>query len=113
MARDISRFTTSAHASYALFLGTERTRILDRRDSSGDLPTPVDDAVAWILTKTNVEFIIRHVRREERRELPEEALREGRGERCSSSRLPLDGERPDLPLQGPHRDRESGGGARA
>ena len=36
----------------------------------------VDDAVAWILTKVNVEFIIRHVRREERPELPEEALRE-------------------------------------
>ena len=36
----------------------------------------IDDAVAWILTKINVEFIIKHVRREERPELPEEALRE-------------------------------------
>ena len=36
----------------------------------------VDDAVAWILTKINVEFIIEHVRRQERPELPVEALRE-------------------------------------
>ena len=40
------------------------------------MPTLVDDAAAWILTKINVEFIIRHVRREQRPELPEEALRE-------------------------------------
>ena len=32
--------------------------------------------VAWVLTKINIEFIIRRVRREERPELPEEALRE-------------------------------------
>ena len=75
-ARDIRRFTTSAHVSCALFMGTEKVRILDRRDFHGDLPTMIDDVVAWILTKINVEFIIRRVRREERPELPEEALRE-------------------------------------
>ena len=36
----------------------------------------IDEAVAWILTKINVEYIIKHVRRQERPELPEEALRE-------------------------------------
>ena len=76
LARDIRRLTTSAHVSCALFIGTEKVRILDRRDFHGDVPTMIDDAVAWILTKINVEFIIRHVRREERPELPEEALRE-------------------------------------
>ena len=76
LARDIRRFTTSAHVSCALFMGTEKVRILDRRDFHGDVPTMIDDAVAWILAKINVEFIIRHVRREERAELPEEALRE-------------------------------------
>ena len=76
LARDVRRFTASAHVSCALFLGTEKVRILDRRDFHGDVPAMVDDAVAWILTKTNVEFIIRHVRREERPELPEEVLRE-------------------------------------
>ena len=76
LARDVRRFTTTAHVSCALFLGTEKVRILDRRDFDSDIPTMVDDAVAWILTKINVEFIIKHVRREERPELPEEALRE-------------------------------------
>ena len=76
LGRDVRRFTTTAHVSCALFLGTEKVRILDRRDFHSDIPTMVDDAVAWILTKINVEFIIKHVRREERPELPEEALRE-------------------------------------
>ena len=76
LARDIRRFTTTAHVSCALFMGTEKVRILDRRDFHRDVPAMVDDAVAWILAKINVEFIIRHVRREERPELPEEALRE-------------------------------------
>ena len=76
LARDVRRFTTTAHVSCALFLGKEKVRILDRRDFHSDIPTMVDDALAWILTKINVEFIIKHVRREERPELPEEALRE-------------------------------------
>ena len=76
LARDVRRFTTSAHVSCALFMGTEKVRILDRRDFYGDVPTMVNDAVAWMLSKINVEFIIRHVRRQERPELPEEALRE-------------------------------------
>ena len=76
LARDIRTFTTSAHVSCALFMGTEKVRILDRRDFHSDIPAMIDEVVAWILTKINVEFIIRHVRREERPELPEEALRE-------------------------------------
>ena len=76
LARDIRRFTTSAHVSCALFMGTGKVRILDRRDFHSDLPTMIDEVVAWVLTKINVEYIIRHVRREERPELPEEALRE-------------------------------------
>ena len=76
LARDIRRFTTTAHVSCALFMGTEKVRILDRRDFHRDIPAMIDDAVAWVLTKINVEFIIEQVRREERPELPEEALRE-------------------------------------
>ena len=76
LARDIRRFTTSAHVSCALFMGTEKVRILDRRDFHSDIPTMIDEVVAWILTKINVEYIIKHVRRQERPELPEEALRE-------------------------------------
>ena len=76
LARDVRRFTTSAHVSCALFMGTEKVRILDRRDLYRDIPRMIDEAVAWILTKINVEFVIERVQREERPELPEEALRE-------------------------------------
>jgi len=36
----------------------------------------IDEVVAYILSKINIEYIIKHVKREERPELPEEALRE-------------------------------------
>ena len=76
LAHDIRRFTTTAHVSCALFMGTEKVRILDRRDFHRDIPAMIDDAVTWILAKINVELIIKQVRQEERPELPEEALRE-------------------------------------
>ena len=76
MARDIRTVTTSAHVACALLLGRTKSRILDRKDFHGDVPSIVDDVTAWILTKINVELIVKSVRREERPELPEEALRE-------------------------------------
>ena len=76
LGRDIRKFTDTAHVSCALFMGTQKVTILDRRDFHSPIPTMVDEVVAWILTKINVEYIIKHVRREERPELPEEALRE-------------------------------------
>ena len=76
MARDIRTVTTSAHVSCSLFLGRTKARILDRRDFYGDVPSMIDNATAWILTKINVELIIKSVQRAERPELPEEALRE-------------------------------------
>ena len=76
MARDIRTVTTSAHVSCALFLGRTKARIMDRRDFHGDVPSMIDGVTAWILTKINVELIVKSVRREERPELPEEALRE-------------------------------------
>ena len=36
----------------------------------------IDGVVAWVLSKINIEYIIKHVKREEHPELPEEALRE-------------------------------------
>ena len=76
LAKDIRKFTTSADVSCALFLGTDKVRILDRQDFSGDIYSMIDAVVTYILAKINVELIIKHVKREERPELPEEALRE-------------------------------------
>ncbi len=76
LARDIRKFTTSADVSCALFLGTDKVRILDRQDFYGDVYSMIDAVVTYILAKINVELIIKHVKREERPELPEEAIRE-------------------------------------
>ena len=76
LARDIRKFTTSADAACALFMGTDKVRILDRRGFDHDVYSMIDEVVAYILSKINIEYIIRHVKREERPELPEEALRE-------------------------------------
>ncbi|MDA0838197.1 MAG: putative DNA binding domain-containing protein [Planctomycetota bacterium] len=76
LARDIQKFNISADVACALFMGTDKVRILDRRGFNRDVYSMIDEVVAWILSKINVEYIIKHVKREERPELPEEALRE-------------------------------------
>ena len=76
LARDIRKFCSSGDVSCALFMGTEKVRILDRRDFHNDIYSMIEETVSWILSKINVEYIIKHVRRDERPELPEEALRE-------------------------------------
>ncbi|SDB09525.1 ATP-dependent DNA helicase RecG [Desulfonatronum thiosulfatophilum] len=76
LARDITKFNTSAAVACALFMGTDKVRILDRRGFSEDIYSMIDQVMDWILSKINVEYIIKHVKREERPELPEEAMRE-------------------------------------
>ena len=76
LAKDIRKFLASGDVSCALFMGTDKVRILDRRDFHNDIYSMIDETVSWILSKINVEYIIKHVRRDERPELPEEALRE-------------------------------------
>ena len=76
LAHDIRKFNISADVACAFFMGTDKVRILDRRAFYGDIYSMIDEVVAWILSKINVEYIIKHVKREERPELPEEALRE-------------------------------------
>ena len=76
LARDVRKFRISGDVACALFMRTDKVRILDRRDFHGDVYSQIDEVVAWILSKINVEYIIKHVRREERPELPEEAIRE-------------------------------------
>ena len=76
LARDIRKFTVSGDVACALFLGTDKVHILDRQSLSGDIYSMIDGTVAYILSKINLKLIIKHVKREERPELPEEALRE-------------------------------------
>ena len=76
LAKDIRKFRISGDVSCALFMGTDKVRILDRRDFHTDVCSMINETVAWILSKINVEYVIKHVKRDERPELPEEALRE-------------------------------------
>ena len=76
LAKDIRKFHISGDVSCALFMGTDKVRILDRRDFHTDICSMINEAVAWILSKINIEYVIKRVKREERPELPEEALRE-------------------------------------
>ncbi len=76
LARDIRKFNMSAQVSCGLFMGTDKVRILDRRDFHGDVYSMIDDGMGWILSKLNIELTIHRLRREERPELPEPALRE-------------------------------------
>lgn len=76
LARDILKFNSSGNVSCALFMGTTKTRILDRKDFNEDVYSNYQNAVNYLLDKLNTEFIIKAVGRDERLELPEEALRE-------------------------------------
>ena len=77
LAKRIRKFHSSAHLSCALFEGTTKREILDRRDFQSDVYTMVDDAMTWVRSKINVRYIITgSVNREERPELPLDAIRE-------------------------------------
>jgi len=70
------------HFSYATitcltFQGKEKLKILDRKEFDGDLYSNFQNATVYLKEKLNTEYIIRGVGpREEKLELPEEALRE-------------------------------------
>ncbi|MCY3593844.1 MAG: putative DNA binding domain-containing protein [Bacteroidetes bacterium] len=63
LAQDIRKFNISADVACALFMGTDKVRILDRRDFHGDVYSMIEDVMTWILSKINIEYIIKHVKR--------------------------------------------------
>ena len=76
LADDITRHTLRAGVTCALFQGTTKTRILDRKDFTRDLFSIFEDCIAYIQSKLNTELIPHARGRHERLELPENALRE-------------------------------------
>ena len=77
LARDIRDFHRRAHVTCALFRGTEKITIIDRKDFHNDLYAMIDAIAAWLESKLNTAYIIRgEASREERLELPKEAIRE-------------------------------------
>ncbi|MEA3240383.1 MAG: ATP-binding protein, partial [Pseudomonadota bacterium] len=76
LAADIQKFMASGFVSCALFMGTSRVNILDRKNFTGNLQDIFQDVITWLLSKLNTEFIITGTGRDERPELPADALRE-------------------------------------
>lgn len=73
---DILKFNSAANVSCALFMGTTKTRILDRKDFNGDVYSNYQATINYLLDKLNTRLIITGHGRDERLEIPEEALRE-------------------------------------
>ena len=76
LAHDIRRFTESAYISCSLYQGADDAGGRLEREFHSSIPTMIDEVVAWILTRINVQLRIWQGEGEERPELPEEALRE-------------------------------------
>ena len=76
LADDITRYTLRAGVTCAVFRGVTKTRILDRKEFTGDLFSIFEDCMAYLQTKLNTALIPHALGRDERLELPEGALRE-------------------------------------
>src|SRR3989344_242256 len=74
---NVTRFFLNAQITCALFLGRDKVNILDKKEFYGDLHSNYNQVMEYIKSKLNTEYLIKTVGpREERLELPEEALRE-------------------------------------
>lgn len=71
-----SGFFISAKVNCVLFQGKTKTRILDQQIYDGGIPEMFENAITYLKSHLNTEYIIKGGPREELLELPEEALRE-------------------------------------
>ena len=76
LADDITRYTLRAGVTCAVFRGATKTHILDRKESTGDLFSIFEECMAYLQAKLNTALIPHALGRDERLELPEDALRE-------------------------------------
>ncbi len=76
LADDIQRFSLQAGVTCAVFRGTTKTHILDRKEYTRDLVSNFEDSMEYLQAKLNTALIPTAVGRVERLELPEDALRE-------------------------------------
>ena len=76
-AKDIDFIMNYARVDCILFRGTDRVKILNRKEYKGNIIDNIEDALAFIQRHTNTEYIITgKPRREEIPDYPETALRE-------------------------------------
>ncbi|WP_062397119.1 hypothetical protein [Methanogenium cariaci] len=76
LTEDITGISRSATVTCALFQGTDKVHILDRKEYTGDLYSIYGDCMAYLQSKLTTALIPHATGRDERLELPVEALRE-------------------------------------
>ncbi len=74
--RKVAKFIPQATITCVLYQGNSKYKILDRKEYDEDLYSNFFNANNYVQSKLNTEFIIKGGPREEKLELPEEALRE-------------------------------------
>jgi len=72
----VTKFFMSATISCVLYQGDNKVKILDKKEFNADLYSNYENAITYLYSHLNTEYIIRGGPREERLELPETALRE-------------------------------------
>ena len=76
-AKDIDFIMNYARVDCILFKGTERVKILNRKEYMGALLDNIENALSFVKKHTNTEYVITgNARREEIHDYPESALRE-------------------------------------
>ena len=76
LAEDITRYTLTAGVTCAVLRGITNTHIIDLKNFTGDICAIYDDCIAYMQAKLNTALIPHAHGRDERLELPEDALRE-------------------------------------
>ena len=76
LAEDITKYSLQAAVTCALLRGVTKTHILDLKNFTGDLYSVYEDCVAYAQAKLNTALIPHIHGRDERLELPEDAIRE-------------------------------------
>lgn len=75
-SKEPMKHISQAQVICALYKGTGKTMILDRKDMIGDLVTVIDEAVLYLKKHLNLRYEIKEIRRKEILEIPEIAIRE-------------------------------------
>ncbi len=73
--KDIKKFFIGATVTCVLYQGNTKTNILNRKEFDSDIISNYNNALTYLFSKLNTNYIIKR-ERTERMELPEEALRE-------------------------------------
>lgn len=72
----ITKFFLSATISCFLYMGTSKYKILDKKEFDQDILSNYNHTINYIMSHLNTEYIIKNGPRDEKLELPGDALRE-------------------------------------